>query len=65
VRACEKAGVPPWSPLQLRHARASEIRERYGLEASQCVLGHERADVTQIYAERNEALAAEVMAEIG
>jgi integrase len=65
VRACQKAGVPVWSPLQLRHARASEIRRGYGLEASQCVLGHARADVTQIYAQRNEALAARVMAEIG
>jgi integrase len=65
VRACEKAGVPVWSPLQLRHGRATEIRRRYGLEASQCVLGHERADVTQLYAERNEALAARIMAEVG
>jgi integrase len=65
VRACEKAGVPPWSPLRLRHARATEIRGRYGLEASQCVLGHERADVTELYAQRNQALAARVMAEIG
>jgi integrase len=65
VRACRRAGVPEWSPLQLRHSRATEIRRRYGLEATQCVLGHEYADVTQLYAERNEALAAEIMAEIG
>jgi integrase len=65
VRACRKAGVPKWSPLQLRHTCATGIRQQYGLEASQCVLGHERADVTQIYAERNDALAAKIMAEIG
>jgi integrase len=65
VRACRKAGVPAWSPLQLRHGRATEVRQRYGLEASQCVLGHEHADVTEMYAQRNQALAARVMAEIG
>jgi integrase len=65
VRACRRAGVPEWSPLQLRHTCATEVRRQYGLEASQCVLGHERADVTQIYAQRNEALAAKIMAEMG
>ena len=65
VRACRRAGVPEWSPLQLRHTCATEIRRQHGLEASQCVLGHERANVTQIYAERNEALAARIMAEMG
>jgi hypothetical protein len=29
------------------------------------LLGHSRADVTQVYAERNEALAATVAAKIG
>jgi integrase len=65
VRACRRAGVPEWSPLQLRHTCATEVRRLYGLEASQCVLGHERADVTQLYAERNEALAARIMEEVG
>lgn len=64
-RACEKAGVPHWHPNQLRHAFATEVRKRYGLEAAQVLLGHERADVTQIYAEKNAALAAEVMREVG
>ena len=36
-----------------------------GLEAAQVMLGHSRADVTQIYAERNEALATKVAAKIG
>jgi hypothetical protein len=54
-----------WSPLQLRHTAATVIRSRFGLEASQVVLGHARADVTQIYAERDLARAHAVMAEIG
>ena len=57
--------VPRWSPNQLRHSAATEIRSRYGLEAVQTVLGHAKADVTQIYAERNEALAASVASMIG
>jgi integrase len=65
VRACDKAGVPRWSPLQLRHTAATLIRTRFGLEAAQIVLGHARADVTQIYAERDMTRAHSVMTEIG
>jgi integrase len=63
--ACERAGVPLWSPNRLRHTYATEVRRRYGLEASQVLLGHARADVTQVYAERNLALAVRVASEIG
>ena len=44
-----------WSPNQLRHAAATEIRRDFGLEAAQVILGHAKADVTQIYAERDLA----------
>jgi integrase len=54
-----------WTPLQLRHTAATEIRARFGLEAAQVVLGHMRADTTEIYAERDLAKARGVMAEIG
>jgi len=54
-----------WSPNQLRHAAASSVRRQFGLEAAQVVLGHSKADVTQVYAERDQALAAEVMGKIG
>jgi integrase len=54
-----------WSPNQLRHAAATEIRHNYGLEAAQVVLGHAKADTTQVYAERDMALAAEIMRKIG
>jgi integrase len=64
-RACDKAGVARWSPNQLRHRAGTEIRSRFGLEAAQCVLGHTRADVTQIYAARDQQQAAEIMREIG
>lgn len=65
VRACRKAGVPEWTPLQLRHSAATMIRARYGVEAAQVVLGHAKADVTQLYAERDLAKATAIMAEIG
>jgi integrase len=42
TRAAKVAGVPTWSPNQLRHAAATEVRARFGLEASQVVLGHAR-----------------------
>jgi integrase len=54
-----------WHPNQLRHALATEVRARFGLEAAQAVLGHARADVTQVYAERDLGKAVEVMRQIG
>jgi integrase len=64
-RACRKAGVPVWSPLRLRHTAATLIRARFGLEAAQAVLGHAKADVTQLYAERDQEKARRAAAEIG
>jgi integrase len=54
-----------WSPHQLRHSRATEIRRQYGLEAAQVTLGHSRMNVTEIYAEKNQDLAAQVAREVG
>lgn len=57
--------LTPWHPNRLRHAHGTAVRHRYGLEAAQVALGHERADVTQVYAEKNLALAVKVAAEMG
>jgi integrase len=65
AKACVKAAVPHWHPNQLRHSHATEIRKRFGLEAAQAALGHARADVTQIYAERNLSLALRIAGEVG
>lgn len=54
-----------WAPNQLRHTFATEVRKAHGLEAAQVLLGHARADVTQVYAERNLTLASRVASEIG
>jgi integrase len=64
-RACDLAGVPRWSPNRLRHSAATDIRQKFGLEAAQVTLGHASADITQVYAERNMALARKVAAEVG
>ena len=64
-RACLKLGLFVWHPNQLRHSRLTEIRKRFGLEASRVCGGHREVGVTQHYAEQDKSLAHEVMAEIG
>ncbi len=64
-KAAEWREAHCWSPNQLRHTAGTRIREEFGLEAAQVVLGHGHADVTEIYAERNFKKAAEVMQRIG
>ena len=70
IKEAEKEGVKPdllphWHPNQLRHSAATEIRRQFGLEAAQIMLGHAKADTTQIYAERDSRLAMEVAKKIG
>ena len=65
VRACHRAGVPPWSPLQLRHTAATLIRARFGVEAARVILGHTRVETSQLYAERDLGRAEQIMGEIG
>jgi integrase len=57
--------IPHWHPNQLRHTFATKIRKAHGLEAAQVLLGHSKADVTQVYAEKNTALAVEIAAQLG
>ena len=67
-RSRSKAGlktIPSWFPLQLRHSRATELNELYGIEAAAVSLGHAHADVTKVYAERNLKLAIEVARKTG
>ena len=57
--------IPHWHPYQLRHARATEVREQFGVEVAQSILGHSRVDTTEIYAKQTEAKAKEVAKLIG
>jgi integrase len=63
--ACREAGVPAWSPNQLRHNAATRLRREFGLDVAQAVLGHATADVTQVYAELDLAKAQAAMLRIG
>jgi len=58
--ACEELGIPRWTPHWLRHNAATRLREEYGLEVAQVMLGHSSADMTQLYARLNLSKAVEV-----
>ena len=45
-RACERAGVPPFTPYQIRKARATEIDRKQGAEAAAALLGHRNVKTT-------------------
>ena len=64
-RGARRAGMNAWTPHRLRHSAGTEIRQRYGLDAAQAVLGHRGANVTEVYAEVDFAKAAEVARLIG
>jgi integrase len=55
----------PFTPGQLRHAFATAVRKRFGLDAAQASLGHAKADTTTLYAELDLRKAVEVAREIG
>jgi integrase len=57
--------IPHWHPHQLRHAHATEVRKRFGIEAAQVALGHAHVSTTEIYAERNLELGTKVAAHMG
>lgn len=63
--ACDAAEIPRWTPHQLRHTAATEIRAKYGIEAAQVYLGHATLEAAQIYAEKSEQLAKKIAGEIG
>ncbi len=67
IKRARKAGVeiPRWHPHQLRHSRGTEIRNNYGIEAAQVALVHARADITEVYAEKNMELAIQIARETG
>ena len=55
----------PWSVLQIRHSRGTEVRERFGVEGAAASMGHKRVETAQIYAEKNDELAKRIAREIG
>ena len=45
--ACDKAGIPRWSPGQLRKTRATQARRDGDLETAQQILGHSSKQTTE------------------
>ncbi len=64
-KACKLAGIPAWSPNQLRHSGATRIRQQASLDAAQVILGHSSLQMTETYAERNLEAALRIAAEVG
>lgn len=64
-KACQLAGVSHWFPNMLRHTMATMIRRKHGIEAAQDYLGHERPEVTSIYAERSHERSRKIAEEMG
>ena len=64
-RACKKAGIPEWTPHQLRHSYATKIRRDYGVEAARVMLGHQHVATAEIYAERDRTVATTIAAKLG
>lgn len=60
-----EAGIHYWTPHQMRHSRATSIRNEFGIEAAQAVLGHASIDATQIYSQRRLELAREIAKKSG
>ena len=55
VRACDRACIERWTPLQIRHSAATRFRAALGIEATRVLLGHRSAVTSEIYAERDLA----------
>ena len=58
--SAKRTPMEHWTPLQIRHTVATQIRKTHGLEGAQAVLGHSTLDATQIYAEKRDDLARSV-----
>jgi integrase len=76
-RQCEKVFDPDgelrrqidqshrWSPNQLRHTYATQIRKQFGIEAASMLLGHTNLKTSQIYAEKSFQIAMDIARKVG
>ncbi len=64
-RTGQLGALEDWTPNQIRHAVGTRIRERFGLDGAQVVLGHEHAVTTEIYADTKIEQAIEIMRKVG
>lgn len=65
-RAAKAAGMPHWSPNQLRHAAATDIAEQFDDHTAASVLGHAAgSSASKVYIEQAMRKAAEAAAKCG
>jgi integrase len=64
-RACKRAGVPAFSPYQLRHLAATRIAEEFSPDVARVVLGQKSLSVIDVYALPAVKKAAAAVNEIG
>jgi integrase len=65
ARACRRAGVPRWTPHQLRHLAGTQVRAEFGPDAAQVFLGHATMRATERYARPDVSKAEEAVRRIG
>lgn len=65
VRACQRAGIPQWSPNRLRHNFATDARREFGIEPTRGALGHNNLRTSELYAEKDLQMAHQIVARIG
>jgi integrase len=64
--ACKSAEVPHWHVNQLRHTKATQLRNEADLDIARAVLGHRSPHITaEFYAELDAKRAAAVMERLG
>ncbi len=63
--AIKKSGVSHWHPHQLRHNCGTMLRQQYGLDVAQVVLGHRSAAITEVYAEVDRKKAIRAIGQAG
>jgi integrase len=65
-RACDRAGVPPFTPHRLRHLAATRARAELGVDVARALCGHSLAAVTEIYSrEVDKQLAIQAVKRFG
>lgn len=60
AKACAAAGVPAWSPNQLRHSALTRLDRAAGMAAASTAIGHKNIATSAIYIERNLRQAADL-----
>jgi integrase len=56
----EAVGIAKWSPYQLRHSFATNMRQYYPAEEARLGLGHARTNIVDVYAQKNLPLIVDI-----